>query len=57
MDVYDAIRGRRSIRRFAGVPLDRTVLKQIVEAATWAPSGGNAQTWRFVIVTEPERIA
>jgi nitroreductase len=57
MELCDAIRGRRSIRRFAGVPLDRTVLRRIVEAATWAPSGGNAQTWRFVIVTEPVRIA
>jgi nitroreductase len=57
MELYDAIRGRRSIRLFAGLPLDRTVLKRIVEAATWAPSAGNAQTWRFVIVTEPVRIA
>ena len=57
MELYAAIRGRRSVRRFAGGPLDRVVLKRIVEAATWAPSGGNAQTWRLVVVTEPARIA
>ena len=57
MDLYDAIRGRRSVRRFTPAPIERTVLERIIEAATWAPSGGNAQTWRFVIVTEPARIA
>ena len=57
MELYAAIHGRRSVRRFVGRPLDRAVLERIVEAATWAPSGGNAQTWRFVIVTEPARIA
>ncbi len=57
MDLYAAIRGRRSVRRFGAAPIDRVVLERIIEAATWAPSGGNAQTWRFVIVTEPARIA
>lgn len=57
MDLYAAIRGRRSVRRFASAPVDRNVLERVVDAAMWAPSGGNAQTWRFVIVTEPARIA
>lgn len=56
MEVYEAIRGRRSVRRFLADPIDRETLDRIVDAAIWAPSGGNAQTWRFVIVTEPERI-
>lgn len=55
MEVYEAIRGRRSVRRFLPEPIDRSVLDRIVEAAIWAPSGGNAQTWRFVVVTEAER--
>ncbi len=57
MDLYAAIRGRRSVRRFSSTPIDQAILERIVGAATWAPSGGNAQTWRFVIVTEPTRIA
>ncbi|MDD4904281.1 MAG: nitroreductase family protein [Candidatus Bipolaricaulis sp.] len=57
MDLDTAIRGRRSVRRFKSLPIERAVLERIIEAATWAPSGGNAQTWRFVIVTEPARIA
>ena len=57
MELYEAIRGRRSVRRFLPEPIERSILDRIVEAAIWAPSGGNAQTWRFVVVTEPERIA
>ncbi len=57
MELYEAIRGRRSVRRFLSEPIDRSILDRIVEAAIWAPSGGNAQTWRFVVVTEPDRIA
>jgi len=57
MDLYEAIHGRRSVRRFLPDPIDREILERIVDAAIWAPSGGNAQTWRFVIVTETGRIA
>lgn len=56
MEVWEAIKGRRSVRSFLDRPVDRKILEQLVEAAVWAPSGGNAQTWRFVVVTEPERI-
>jgi nitroreductase len=57
MDLYEAIHGRRSVRRYAPEAIDRAILDRIVDAAIWAPSGGNAQTWRFVLVTEPTRIA
>jgi len=57
MELYAAIRGRRSVRSFSSAPIDRVVLERIFDAAMWAPSGGNAQTWRFVIVAEPARIA
>jgi len=55
MELYEAISGRRSVRRFLAEPIDRSILDRIVGAAIWAPSGGNAQTWRFVVVTEAER--
>jgi len=57
VDIYDVIRGRRSVRQFLADSIDRSILDRILDAAIWAPSGGNAQTWRFVVVTEPERIA
>jgi nitroreductase len=56
MDVSEAIRTRRSVRRFADETVDRGVLRTLVEAACWAPTAGNAQAWRFVVVTDPERM-
>jgi len=52
MDLLKAIMERRSVRSFQAdhVPEDR--LRRLVEAGIWAPSGGNAQTWRFIIVTD-----
>jgi nitroreductase len=52
MDVMTAIKGRRSVRNFTGEPVDKDTLLKLLEAAVWAPSGGNGQTWRFVVVTE-----
>jgi len=56
MDLWEAINGRRSVRAFLDRPVERDIFERLLEAAIWAPSGGNAQTWRFVVVTEPERI-
>jgi len=56
VELWEAIRGRRSVRSFQDRPVERELLERLVEAAIWAPSGGNAQTWHFVVVTEPERL-
>ena len=56
MDVEQAIRQRRSIRRFQDKPVPDEVLVRFVEAGVWAPSGGNAQTWIFIVVNEKNRI-
>ena len=59
MDVYEAIKGRRSCRSFSPKPVDGKALERILEAATWAPSPMNAQPWEFIVVTDPgvkERI-
>ena len=53
MDVFDAIKGRRSIRQFTDEPIGKDELQKLLEAARWAPSGGNQQNWRFVVVTSP----
>jgi nitroreductase len=52
IDILTVIKGRRSVRKFKPEPVDRDILMKLLEAAVWAPSGGNAQTWRFVIVTD-----
>jgi nitroreductase len=44
----------RAIRRFSRDAVDDAVLLRCLEAATWAPSGGNQQPWRFVILRSPD---
>jgi len=56
VELWEAIRGRRSVRAFLDRPVPRETLERLLEAAIWAPSGGNAQTWRFVAITDPVEI-
>jgi nitroreductase len=56
MELWEAIKGRRSVRAFLDRPVERDILRRLLEAAIWAPSGGNAQTWRFVVITDPKQI-
>jgi len=52
--LQDAIRRRRTIRSFSGDPVPEAVLVEVLDAGRWAPSPGNAQPWRVVVVTEEE---
>jgi len=54
--LLELIRGRRSIRKFTPQEVPIQEIEELLEAARWAPSGGNAQPWQFVIVTERETI-
>jgi nitroreductase len=47
----------RAMRRLAPDPVPDELLRRLVEAATWAPTGGNGQGYRFVVVTDREQIA
>lgn len=60
MDTIEAIKGRRSVRRYQNKPIPEGVLRQLIDAARWAPSASNRQPWEFVITTDPikkQRIA
>ena len=50
------VKERRSIRRFTPVPVERSKIDLMLEAARWAPSAGNAQPWEFVVITDSETI-
>ncbi len=52
MDVFEAMRTCRAIRRFTPDPIPDALLRQVLEAATWAPSGGNRQPCRFIAVRD-----
>src|SRR5260221_11645062 len=53
-DVWAVMSRARPIRRFTDEPVDDATLARCLRAATWAPSGANAQEWRFVILRSPE---
>ena len=56
MELWEAIKGRRSVRAFLDRPITRETIEHLLEAAIWAPSGGNAQTWSFIVLTDPAEI-
>lgn len=54
MDLFEAIKTRRSIRRYTADPVDDAKIETILEAGRWAPSWSNTQCWRFIVVRNPE---
>ena len=57
MELREAIRQRRSIRRYTDAPVPQELLERLLEDACWAPSAENYQPWHFVALTKPEEIA
>lgn len=55
-EVLDCIRSRRSIRSFQEQQIKEEELEALLEAATWAPSGGNNQSWLFTAVQNQEAL-
>ena len=56
-DVWEVMSTARTIRRFTEEPVDDATLTRCLRAATWAPSGANAQAWRFVVLRSAEQRA
>ncbi|KPV64325.1 MAG: nitroreductase A [Candidatus Bathyarchaeota archaeon BA2] len=54
MDVFEAIKRRRSVRAYTSEEVSEEEVEKLIEAARWAPSAGNIQPWEFVIVTNAE---
>lgn len=53
MDVYEALYTTRAMRRVRPDPIPAEVQGRILDAAIRAPSGGNAQNWRFILIDDP----
>lgn len=53
-DIWAVMSTARSIRRFTGEPVDDATLARCLRAATWAPSGANAQQRRFIVLRSPD---
>lgn len=54
MDVFEAIKGRRSIREFTKQDVPKDSVEKIIDAARMAPSAGNIQPWEFVVVRDSQ---
>lgn len=57
MGIYEAMSTLRAVRRLKPDPIPDDVLHRVLEAATWAPTGGNVQPWRVVVVKDAARKA
>ena len=55
MDVYEAMSSLRAVRRLRPEPIPDEALQRVLEAATWAPTGGNVQPWRVVVVRDAKK--
>src|SRR5690349_2408468 len=53
ISLYEAMRTTRAVRRMRPDPIPDAVLRRVLEAATYAPSGGNRQAWRILVVRDP----
>lgn len=56
METRDAILKRRSVRKFTDDFITDEEIRQILEAARWAPSWANTQIWEFIIVRDRKLI-
>lgn len=54
MEVLEAIKKRRSIRKYKDTPVSQEIITELLEAARIAPSAYNAQPWKFMIITDRE---
>ena len=51
LDLDEALKGRRSIRSFLSKEVSESLIRQVIAAATLAPSAKNGQQWRFTVLT------
>ena len=60
MEVLEAIRTRRSIRKYKRAPVPAEELEKILDAGRWVPSANNSQPWKFIVLSDSkvrERVA
>jgi len=54
VDVFEAIKSRRSVRAFTNQSVSDEEVTKLIDAARWAPSAGNIQPWEFIVVRDPK---
>ena len=56
MDAIEAIKTRRSIRKYSSREISKDIIKDIVDCARLAPSANNIQPWEFVVITSKIKL-
>ena len=55
-DIWEVFKNRRSVRRFKPDAVPEADIRQILDAARLAPTSGNQQPWKFLVVRDPAKI-
>ena len=56
MDVYEAIKSRRTVRDYKPDPIPEDLLHKILQCARWSPSSSNTQKWSFIVIRDRETL-
>ncbi|MEM9610743.1 MAG: nitroreductase family protein [Actinomycetota bacterium] len=56
-ELYEAMSTLRAVRRLRPDPIPDESLERVLQAACWAPTGGNQQPWKVIVVTDPDTKA
>ncbi len=54
-DLYEVMSTLRAVRRLKPDPIPHDVMERVLQAACWAPTGGNQQPWRVIVVEDAAR--
>jgi nitroreductase len=54
MDALEAIKTRRSIRKYKREPIPEGLILEILDAGRWAPSASNSQPWHFILLKDDQ---
>ena len=57
MDVYQAIKSRRTVRDYKPDPIPQELVRKILQAGRWAPSSSNTQKWHFIAIQDRDTLA
>ncbi len=56
VELYEAMSTLRAVRRLKPDPIPADVMQRVLQAAAWAPTGGNVQPFRIMLVKDPEHL-
>ncbi len=54
--LFEVIKGRRSVRSYEDREVPVEMLEKLLDAGRWAPTPGNVQSWRFIVVRETRQL-